>query len=319
MPDSEKSSNSQRAREKVLERRRFMMMIGVLPAAGFISVATKKAWALSNQVEITTKGQYRYISANGIPNHSTGHFPNRGNPNSIQSQEYRFRVPLDPRIRSNPQAVNFGSFGVAVNGVPFDPAANEFWQRDRNSGWRYEAMSGKINLGLDKNNAHVQPNGAYHYHGLPTGLITKWSDKQHSPIIGYAADGFPIYMLYGLKSPENLDGPIEALASSYRLRQGSRRGNGPGGQYDGTFVQDYEYVAGSGDLDDCNGRQCVTPEYPEGTYAYFLTSDYPLIPRHFRGQPDASFQKRRGGPGGHGSGRPRPGPGGRPPKPGFKL
>ncbi|MEH6632546.1 MAG: YHYH protein [Halopseudomonas aestusnigri] len=306
--------------EQLLERRRFMMMMGVLPATGFIAAATKNAWALSNQVEITSKGQYRYIIANGIPNHDTGRFPNRGNPNSIQSQSHRFRTPLTPIIKTRAQEVDFDSFGVAVNGVPFDPAANEFWKRDRNSGWRYEAMSGQVNLGLDNNNAHVQPNGAYHYHGLPTGLIRKWSDQHHSPVIGYAADGFPIYVLYGFENTNDPTSPIQALASSYQLKPGTRSQGGPSGKYDGTFVQDYEYVAGSGDLDDCNGRQCITPDFPAGTYAYFLTSEYPLIPRYFRGEPDASFKKRRRGPGGGPDGkRPKPRSGGRPPKPPFKL
>ncbi len=57
------------------------------------------------------------------------------------------------------------SFGVALNGLPLDPGTAEFWHNDPN--WNYEAMSGKMDLGLDENNAHVQPNGAYHYHGLP--------------------------------------------------------------------------------------------------------------------------------------------------------
>ena len=302
-----------------LARRRFMVMMGVLPAAGYIAAASKDAWALTNQVKITTEGMYRYISGNGIPDHKTGNFPNRGNPNAIQSQKHRFRVLLSPHVNSRARDVGFDSFGVAVNGVPFDPAANEFWRRDRNSGWRYEAMSGKVNLGLDRNNAHVQPNGAYHYHGLPTGLVHNWSDTQHSPIIGYGADGFPIYVLYGNQNPDSASGLIKALASSYRLKSGNRQG-GPGGQHDGSFVQDYEYVQGLGDLDDCNGRHCITPEYPKGTYAYFLTSEYPFIPRFFQGNPDASFQKRKGGgqrgPGGN---RPRPGAGGRPPKPGHKL
>lgn len=88
-----------------------------------------------------------------------------------------------------------------MNGVPFDPGAAEFWDRDRNSDWRYEAIGGAINLGLDSNNAHVQPNCAYHYHGLPVGLIESWPRNLYSAIGGYAADGFPIYAVYGLSDP----------------------------------------------------------------------------------------------------------------------
>jgi hypothetical protein len=67
----------------------------------------------------------------------------------------------------------------------------------------------------------------------------------------------------------------------------------PGGRYDGTFTADYEYVPGMGDLDECNGRRCITPDFPQGTYAYFLTEDWPVIPRRYRGTPSADFFRRR--------------------------
>ena len=101
---------------------------------------------------------------------------------------------------------------------------------------------------------------------------------------------------------------IIKLRSSYRVKEGKRSG-GPGGKYDGTFVQDYEYVAGAGDLDQCNGRTGVTTEYLNGTYYYVITSEFPFIPRCYRGTPDESFRRHGPGPGGP-RGRP---PGGRPP------
>ena len=52
----------------------------------------------------------------------------------------------------------------------------------------------------------------------------------------------------------------------------------PTGSYDGTYYEDYEYVAGLGDLDEHNGRQCKTPEYPDGIYAYFVTVDEENLP-----------------------------------------
>ncbi|WP_020593171.1 YHYH protein [Kiloniella laminariae] len=236
-----------------MQRRQFMILMGVLPAAGFVAMANRNAWALESKVEVTEDSRYRYIRANGIPDHTTGSFPNRNNPNRIETQNHHFRVPLIPEINPTARDAGLMTIGIALNGIPFDPAANEFWKKDRNSGWRYEALSGKINLGLDQNNAHVQPNGAYHYHGLPTGLIRSWSDRQHSPLIGYAADGFPIYVLYGLDKPEDPGSTIRSLTSSYQLRPGTRNG-GPGGRHDGTFVQDYHYLPQAGDLDECNGR-----------------------------------------------------------------
>lgn len=68
-------------------------------------------------------------------------------------------------------------------------------------------------------------------------------------------------------------------------------GNEPGGYYDGTFLADYEYIEGAGTLDECNGRMTVSPEFPDGTYAYFLTSDFPNIPRCFKGTPSQDFAK----------------------------
>jgi len=252
-----------------------------------------------NHVEIVVRGDYRYITANGIPNHRHGDFPNRGNPNTIRAQSYTFRVPAKPQLANDPTPLGMNPFGIAINGVPFDPGAAEWWNRDPSSGWQYEALSGKINLGMDQNNAHVQPNGAYHYHGLPTGLIERLGDEKRMVLIGYAADGFPIYERYGY-AISDIRSDLKELHSSYRLKKGTRP-NGPGGNYDGTFVQDYEYVAGAGDLDQCNGRTGVTPEHLSGgTYYYVITSDFPFIPRCFRGTPDDSFKRR-------GPGRP-PGP-----------
>ena len=87
---------------------------------------------------------------------------------------------------------------------------------------------------------------------------------------------------------------IQEIKSSYRVKSGRRpSGSGqPGGRYDGTFLADYEYVKKLGDLDECNGRITVTPEYPDGIYAYFLTDKWPVIPRCYRGTPSSDFTRR---------------------------
>lgn len=244
-----------------------------------------------SKVEIEVRGAKRLISANGMPNHSVGRFPNRGNPHQIKPQRYNFSMPVTPKRRKT-QAQSLGQlFGVAVNGVPFDPGAAEFWRGDRRSGWQYDALGGAVPLGLDSNYAHVQPTGAYHYHGLPVGLMRAlgWTRGAASPLIGYAADGFPIYALRA-----DVGGRVQDMKSSYRLRSGNRDGaNGPNGRYDGTFVQDYRFVKGAGDLDECNGAFVTSSDYPNGTYAYFLTDSFPVIPRCLRGKADKSFSKRR--------------------------
>lgn len=270
-----------------------------------------------NKISIEVVGSQRVIRANGIPDHQTGAFPNRGNPNGISQQNYVYRIPLNPKPASRITPAFMQNFGICVNGIPFDPGAAEWYDGNPRSQWQYEPLSGAVPLGIDTNHAHVQPTGAYHYHGLPTGLLKRLNVEKgkHSPIVGWAADGFPIYALYGYKDPTNSESAIVELESSYHLKKGKRpSGNGnPGGTYDGTFVADYEYVSGSGDLDECNGRFAVTPEYPDGTYAYFLTNHWPVIPRNYRGTPSSDFERGpRGGRGG------RPGPPGFGP-PGFGL
>ena len=243
------------------------------------------------QVSISTRGNKRIIRSNGIPDHAVGRFPNRGNPSRISAQNYSFSMPLSPTLRRSASTKRGVLFGVAVNGVPFDPGTAEVWKGNRNSGWNYEALGGAIPLGLDSNFGHVQPTGAYHYHGLPVGLMKElgWSKNEASPLIGYAADGFPIYALTA-----EVNGRVIEMTSSYQLRSGNRPGGSqPSGDYDGTFVQDYAYLEGSGTLDECNGAMVTTAEYPNGTYAYFLTNDYPVIPRCHMGNPDSSFQKKR--------------------------
>ena len=239
-------------------------------------------------------GDTRYIEANGISAHKTGAFPNSGNPNRIREQQYTWTIPANPRATRAASRPAMGQiFGVAVNGVPFDPGAAEFYQGKRESGWQYEALSGAVPLGLDQNFAHVQPNGAYHYHGLPTKLMDELDVRPgtHSPIIGWAADGFPIYALYGYADPEDPASDIVEMTTSHELKFGYRPASSadPGGYFDGTFTADYDYKPGLGTLDDCNGRFGKTPDFPDGTYAYFLTKDWPVVPRCFRGTPSEDF------------------------------
>jgi len=266
-----------------------------------------KSASSTSQATITTEGGYRFIRANGLPNHTTGQFPGRGNPNRITAQSYSFRAPLKPQTNATPRTARGAWFGVALNGVPFEPGTAEFWNGQPE--WVMEAKSGFIDLGLDANNAHVQPTGAYHYHGLPTGLMSKLGgDGQKMLLVGYAADGFPIYTSYAPSMALKVTSPLRKMRSSWQLKKGERDG-GPGGKPDGKYTRDYEYVAGSGDLDECNGRFGVTPEYPQGTYYYCITEEFPQLARSWRGTPDNSFFKR--GPGGGPGNGPRPGgPGG---------
>lgn len=242
--------------------------------------------------EIIVDGNSRRIRANGYPNRAPGQFPNRNNPHGISKKNYNLRVPLNPRKNGRTTDADGSVFGIAINGVVLDPATAEFWQNNRRSGWKYEAMGGACKLGLDKYNAHVQPDGTYHYHGIPTGVVASSGGNTVPALIGFAADGFPIYGQHGYSDPRRQSG-MKKLKSSYRLRDGNRP-DGPGGRYNGKFTKDWAYVADAGDLDRCNGRFAVTPEYPKGTYQYVLTDTFPFIPRCWMGSPDSSFARLRG-------------------------
>jgi hypothetical protein len=254
---------------------------------------------------MTIDGAYRRFTANGIPDHDVGAFPNPGNPNTISAQSYAYSVPLVP---SGTGASITNVFGITVSGVVFDPGTAETWNDDPT--WRYEALryatgpsyfSGAgasdatfhpTGLGLDCNFAHVQPNGAYHYHGVPTGLV---SDTPRLSFVGWAADGYPIYGRWDHQDPNDATSALVEMRGSYQLRAGARPSGAPPGDYDGTFGQDWEYVAGSGDLDACNGRTGVV--LYEGsevtTYHYVITNTFPYVPRCFHAAPDASFTAMR--------------------------
>ncbi len=265
---------------------------------------------------------YRHCDSNDIPDHKVGRFPDRGNPNHIRPQDFHFQMTTRPRPA--PQLIalqNHIDFGVGLDGVPFDPGTALFWENKRHSIWNYALLTGFGNLGLDASHAHVQFDGTYHYHGVPTQLIKHLHGWGKVTLVGYAADGFPIYGPWGYAAANNPRSTVRVLRSSYRMKSGRRPDppNGPGGRYTGMYTGDWEFVPGHGDLDAANGRFGVTPEYPGGTYYYVTSYQFPFIPRYFRGTPDRSFYKtppqggrrHRPGPGDGGFGPGRPfGPGG---------
>lgn len=231
-------------------------------AASVTLLAALPASAVGNAT-ITQKGNSTCITGNGLPTHSTGTFPNSGNPHSISAQNVNVCVPANPQKNGRATWIDRGAIGIGLNGVAFRPEAADYWSASgrrnmtrQNTGWRFEPM-GNVNLfGVDMNNAHVDQRGLYHYHGKPTGLLKEISGTQ----VGYAADGFEIHYLGG------------RAKSGYALKSGTRP-SGPGGRYDGTFVEDYEYVGGAGALDQCNGAML------NNEYVYFVTDTFPFYPR----------------------------------------
>jgi hypothetical protein len=130
--------------------------------------------------------KFLILRTQNLPDHPTGIFPNNKNPNSIVPQRFVFRIPLVPRKADRITRVPMGPIGVATNGVVF---FNPFEAGGIN------AVEGYAEVWLDSCCGHPQQTGVYHYHKYPTCVKTPFVDdgKQHSPPIGFAWDGFPLY------------------------------------------------------------------------------------------------------------------------------
>jgi hypothetical protein len=260
-----------------------------------------------------------------------------GNPNPMRAQ-------ADPAVTFTLLPAQTGSIDVsahivawAKNGVKFDPAtaevcpssgAKQYTCPTVTSGTTYniEALGQSLfSAGVDNANAHVQPNGAYHYHGMPTKYM-KWLASgqtdtttavavQHY-FIGFAVDGFPIYAKYGYGNSLDAASAVREIKSSFRKKTtGELSSERIGfGLAIGTFTQDFIYdpTGTGGDLDECNGRFAKSPEFPSGIYTYYITEDFPFIMRCLKGTVPSTS---RGGSGSAARiGLPFPGRGrGRPP------
>lgn len=237
-----------------------------------------------------------YIRASGVPSHDVGPFT--GNPAYPSDRNRTFRIPRTPVVNSGAKTnVGLGAVGVMVNGVPFfDPRDAQsynnqnVWHQNAN---KWEAASfdnpGKGHPAPDMASTSTPKTGTYHYHQAPIALMNQLdpgnTGQHHSPLLGFAFDGFPVYGSYGYANADGTGGVVRET-SSYQLRSITQRITLPNGNAAssagpdvntsfplGSYVEDYAYVAGSGTLDQYNGRFTVTPEYPAGTYAYFVALD----------------------------------------------
>ena len=212
-----------------------------------------------NKIEILINGPDRCFESNGIPDHPTGVFPNRGNPNAISLQQLKGCVPVNPKRGTVPKPMT-GIIGIRRG-----------HSRAGNKNWSLDIFGAPGRLGLDFNNGHVGRAGLYHYHGAASSLTI----TSGSSLVGYAIDGFEIHYL-----------PIERK-SGWRLKKGMRPRGGPPGVYDGTYNEDYQYVGGQNKLDRCNGGEIG------GNYAYFITDNFPFVPRCLYGQISPDFRRNR--------------------------
>ena len=254
----------------------------------------------------------RILTGNGIPNHEVGTFPNSNNPNTISEQNVNEVFTLCPILVSEngePVGGPAGAIAYAINSVKFDPATagrcndqGECSLAQGQGNWNIEALGHEtFDFGDDMNHAHVQPSGEYHYHGMPELLIDFLGDEQGMTLVGWASDGFPVYARYGYSNPNDSTSELISLQPSWKLKDTpdegrpdtlTALGGGQGITYPnipipmGAFTQDFEYEEGYGDLDECNGRTGVTPEFPEGIYYYMVTDEFPFFTRCLKGDFD---------------------------------
>lgn len=255
----------------------------------------------------TVENNVRYSYSNSLPGHAVGTFPTG---RTLEARPLAHAMCASPQ--KSPESFSvYGAggeipgcsdryrFGVGTNGVRYDPFAAMYFVNPNtgreNRNWNVEAVNV---LNVDFNGGHINPAGEYHYHAPAAQYFSETlhiDGSAHSPLMGYAADGYPIYYKYVYENPNDSASNIIGLNSCFRLKSGNRPGDGvtdPDGPYDGTYAEDYEYVnEESCLLDECNGRFGLTPEYPEGTYYYVLTDEFPWIPRCFYGSVlDDSFR-----------------------------
>lgn len=207
-----------------------------------------------------------------------------------------YRAEISPQGQiTNLVKIDGGKFytqeSVSLTVVP-DANSNSASARSNIREW---VKNRYFNANLDDNGGLVVPSydGTKNYYGVisnprrlrlrlndniaTTTLVETAAAKTHSPILGYAYDGNPIYGPYGYENPLNPTSNIARMESGYSIKS-SRVGGPVDAPYEfGTFVDDYEWTptiaTGKTRLDINNGRFCVTPEFPRGVYAYFLTVD----------------------------------------------
>jgi hypothetical protein len=287
---------------------------------------------LANVQQVQYSANWAYVFATGVPSYITGPFMD-GNPSLTTNQNAIFKISLNPSPNAGAStATSGGNIGIFINGTAmFDYRDGVAWNTSTNSlcggpgnppcpggpgaamSWNRDAVVAE-KAGFDCSKGHPAM-GNYHHHQNPSAFDLDLSvisnvctlydaeglyaidSNVHSPLIGFAYDGYPVYGAYGYRNADG-SGGITRIKSGYQLRNiavrtvwadGTDVPDGPAvsATYPlGYFREDYEFLSHAGQedyLDVHNGRFCVTPEYPNGMYCYFATveadwnSAYPYL------------------------------------------
>ena len=330
---------------------------------------TQSSPAYAGVTSISYSNDWVYIVSSGLGFHVMGPWylneaDSNNFPNFPANTDVLYRIPRNPSVPTNKTITSAGAVGYFVDGIAMFDNTDTFAYSNANGAdaspvasfggrgdgiWNRDAYVNE-SVTFDPANAH-QAGAQYHYHANAPALRYQLGDNvdydeatrtysestgtpDHSPIVAWVADGYPLYGPYGYDDPTDATSPVRRMISGYIKRDGTHgttnlnttgrttlpawaveaQGIGPAlsssqtgpdvsNTYTlGHYLEDYDYLGDLGqtqgtdfDLDQYNGRFCVTPEFPEGTYAYFLsveTDGTPKFPytmgRWFYGDPTGS-------------------------------
>ena len=258
------------------------------PTEHFLDVSTYTQGTVQPQLNVTCTADTVIVESNGIPNFEFVQIT----PSALQVQSHHWQFPLQPTMADTLTDIPLlGPIAVAVNGMPiYGP----------NEGGDLGYGDPYLDQILDYCNGHTGPRGEYHFHARPDCLFEDMEGNV-SLVIAYAFDGYPILAPY--ICVDTVCSQTKKVQSSWQRTSNVKEA-----------WEAHEYVAGSGDLDQCNGMTG-----PDGSYRYYATDTFPYFLGCYRGQatvmpgPDGNGAPPDGAPGAtppmNGSGQQLPPPG----------
>ena len=222
-----------------------------------------------------------YVHSRGLVNHPITIVTNAVGHNDLEIQDVSWSIPRInlSTVSASPTTMPDYAVGVAVNGLPlYSISTVESWGDEGE--WHYNKL--KIESHSPLGYGHSDANGLMHYYNAEPLLLglEEWDTTEHSPIVGWAFDGLPIYGPYGYKEYDGSGTPVNSddivnIKSPWVLRQGTRS-SGPGGAYTGVFVEDFEVDAAkigqAGYTNQYNLRYGKTPDSPDTPIWFYVST-----------------------------------------------